>query len=215
MAFFRSILLTVDGVIVGGALTELECAGWCHHLYMRRLFKVCGECRGWRTFQFILLPLVLPMWGMAWRRTCPTMLCDYGDSFMLLQGLGKEEAFHTENKSCLGHGGKEEHSIFYSVFQCFTYAEDWKRKLGETERTWIKKGFSCYAKIMDFVLWLIRSGCRILSRDDIMRTGCCRSRRPVRLLVVIQMAEDGDWNLTLAVRMETGHLPTMEGCASD
>ena len=52
------------------------------------------------------------------------MLCDYGDSFMLLQGLGKEEAFQAENKSCLGHGGKAEHSIFYSVFQCFTYAED-------------------------------------------------------------------------------------------
>lgn len=52
------------------------------------------------------------------------MLCDYGDSFMLLQGLGKEEAFHAENKSCLGHGGKEERNIFYSVFQCFTYAED-------------------------------------------------------------------------------------------
>ena len=44
---------------------------------------------------------------------------------MLLQGLGKEEAFHAENKSCLGHGGKEERNIFYSVFQCFTYAEDW------------------------------------------------------------------------------------------
>lgn len=43
---------------------------------------------------------------------------------MLLQGLGKEEAFHAENKSCLGHRGKEERNIFYSVFQCFTYAED-------------------------------------------------------------------------------------------
>lgn len=46
--FPRSILLTVDCVIVRGALTELGCAGWGHHLYVRRLFKVWGEYRTWR-----------------------------------------------------------------------------------------------------------------------------------------------------------------------
>lgn len=86
--------------------------------------------------------------------------------------LWTQRALQAEKEPCLGPRGKEGDSMFNPTVSMFHTEEGREMKLGEAVQEWIQKSLLCSAKIMDFVLRWIWSHCGVLSRDDIIRTGC-------------------------------------------